>query len=79
MQHAKANNGRVALFVVSEITASGSGVCTGGIIQVVEPWDISQTELDPIAFECWLRARPNKGLQPTAARRLSKKRAGRRG
>jgi len=74
VRHAQANNDRVALFVVSKITANASGGCTGGIIQVLEPWDIRQDELDPVAFECWLRARPNKGLQPTAARRSSKKR-----
>ena len=64
VRHAEANNGRVALFVVSEITANTSGGCSGGSIQVLEPWDIRQDELDPIAFECWLRARPNKGAAP---------------
>jgi hypothetical protein len=68
VRHAQANNGRVALFVVSQITANESGGCSGGIIQVLEPWDIQQDELDPVAFECWLRARPNFAVHRTGAR-----------
>jgi 5-methylcytosine-specific restriction protein A len=79
VRHAQANTGRVALFVVSEIKSIRSGACSGGITQIVEPWDIRRSELDPVAFECWVQARHNKGLLPTAARRSSKKRAGRRG
>jgi hypothetical protein len=54
VRHAEANTGRMALFVVSEITANPAG-CYGGAIRVIEPWDIQQAELDPIAFECRLR------------------------
>jgi hypothetical protein len=54
VRHAEANNGRMALFVVAEITAKPDG-CLGGVIQIIEPWDIRQVELEPIAFECWLR------------------------
>ena len=56
VRHAQANNGRVALFVVSNIVANVSG-CNGGTIDIVEPWDIRKDELDPIAFECRLHAR----------------------
>ena len=69
VRHAEANNGRVALFVVSEISANASGGCTAGVIQVIEPWDIRQDELDPIAFECWLRGRPSKRLRRPAGKR----------
>jgi len=58
VRHAEANNGRMALFVVSEITANPDGCC-GGVIKIIEPWDIRQAELDPIAFECWMRRGPN--------------------
>jgi|SRR3954451_1355199 hypothetical protein len=58
VRHAEANNGRMALFVVSEIIAHPDG-CHGGVIQIFEPWDIREAELDPIAFECRLRRRPN--------------------
>ena len=79
VRHAQANADKVALFVVSEIKSSGAGSCNGGVTQILEPWDIRRSELDPVAFECWLQALHNKDLQPTAARRSSKKRAGRRG
>ncbi len=60
VRHAEANDRRMALFVVSEITAIASGDCSGGIIWALEPWDIHMDELDPVAFECRLRARPNR-------------------
>ena len=63
---AEANAHQMALFVVSEICAGASGACSGGIISVIEPWDIHEDELVPIAFECRLRSRHNKDLQPTA-------------
>jgi len=56
VQHARANNGRAALFVVSNIVGHATG-CSGGTIDIVEPWDIRQDELEPIAFECRLGAR----------------------
>src|ERR1035437_2571659 len=56
VRHAQANNDRVALFVVSNIIANTSG-CTGGTINVLEPWDIRADELEPIAYECRLHAR----------------------
>lgn len=55
VRHAQAHNGSVALFVVSSIVATASG-CTGGTIAILEPWDIRQDELEPIAFECRLHA-----------------------
>ena len=79
VRHAQANADKVALFVVSEIKLSGAGSCNGGVTQILEPWDIRRSELDPVAFECWLQARHIEDLQPTAARRSSKKRAGHRG
>jgi hypothetical protein len=60
VRHAKANNGRVALFVVSNIVAD-TAACSGGTVDIVDPWDISQDELDPIAFECRLHARNPAG------------------
>jgi 5-methylcytosine-specific restriction protein A len=60
VRHAQENPERVALFVVSEIAADASGRCRGGVIQVLEPWDIGRDELDPIAFECKLSERPNE-------------------
>jgi len=66
VRHAQANAAKVALFVVSEIKSSVGGSCTGGVTDVFEPWDIQRSELDPIAFECWPRARHNKRLQPSA-------------
>jgi hypothetical protein len=66
VRHAQANADKVALFVVSEIKSSNSGSCTGGITAVFEPWDIQRSELDPVAFECWPQARPDKRLQPRA-------------
>jgi 5-methylcytosine-specific restriction protein A len=56
VRHAQANNGCEALFVVSDIVANTSG-CTGGTVRILEPWDIRQDELEPIAFECRLRSR----------------------
>jgi len=53
VRHAQENNDCVALFVVASIVANASG-CTGGTIHVFEPWDISQDELEPVAFECRL-------------------------
>jgi uncharacterized protein DUF3883 len=58
VRHAEANNDRMSLFVVSEITANTTG-CYGGVIQIIEPWNIRQAELDPIAFECRLRKGSN--------------------
>jgi len=74
VRHAEANVHEMALFVVSEISAGASGACSGGIISVIEPWDISRDELVPIAFECRLRSRHNKDLQPTAAKRITRRR-----
>ena len=59
VRHAQENNGRVALFIVCNIVAGASG-CVGGDIDIVEPWDIRQDELEPIAFECRLRARHDR-------------------
>jgi hypothetical protein len=64
VRHAQANNGCVALFVVSDIVANPSG-CTGGTVHVVEPWDIRQDELEPIAFECRLHFRRDRERPPT--------------
>jgi hypothetical protein len=64
VQHAQQNSGSVALFIVSNIAADGLG-CTGGTIHVVEPWDIRQDKLEPIAFECRLHARCDHGRQPS--------------
>jgi len=69
VRHARENAGRVALFVVSEI-ASDSGSCSGGTVSIFEPWNINQDELEPIAFECHLRAQPNTALQTDERRAL---------
>lgn len=75
VRHAQANTARVALFVVSEIKSASSGPCSGGNTRILEPWDIRRSELDPVAFECWVQPRHKKRLQPTAARGGAKKRA----
>jgi 5-methylcytosine-specific restriction protein A len=62
VRHAQANTGCVALFVVSNIVANASG-CTGGTVHALEPWDIREDELEPIAFECRLHARRDHGRQ----------------
>ena len=67
VRHAQANNDRVALFVVSSIVASASG-CTGGTIQILEPWDIRADELEPIAYECRLHTRRDHSGQSKANR-----------
>jgi hypothetical protein len=59
VQHARENSGRVALFVVSNIVTNVSG-CTGGKIHILDPWDIQNYELEPIAFECRLHARRDR-------------------
>ena len=64
VRHAQENNGRVALFVVSDIVANLSG-CTGGSIHILEPWDIQDDELEPVAFESRLHARRDHSTQPT--------------
>lgn len=56
VRHDRENNGRVALFIVGSIVAGASG-CTGGDIDIVEPWDIRRDKLEPVAFECRLRDR----------------------
>jgi hypothetical protein len=56
VRHAQENNGCVPLFVVANIVANASG-CTGGTIDVLEPWDIQDDELEPVAFECRLHGR----------------------
>jgi hypothetical protein len=63
VRHAQANNGRVALFIVFNIVAAPSG-CSGGQTSIIEPWDIGQDQLEPVAFECRLRPR-----QPATAPR----------
>lgn len=67
VRHAQANNGSVALFIVAEIVANASG-CTGGTVHVLEPWDIREDELEPLAFECRLRARREHGGEEKKAR-----------
>ena len=62
VRHAQANRDGVALFVVSNIVANASG-CAGGIVDILEPWDIQDDELDPIAFECRLHARRDHATQ----------------
>lgn len=52
--HAQENRGVVALFLVSKIRVSASGSCCGGKTHALEPWDIRDDELKPIAFECRL-------------------------
>jgi hypothetical protein len=74
VRHAEANVHHVALFLVFEISAGASGACSGGTISVIEPWDIHQDELIPIAFECRLRSRPSDDLQPTAAGAIIRRR-----
>jgi hypothetical protein len=64
VRHAQQNNGCMALFVVSDIVANVSG-CTGGTIHVQEPWDIQNDDLEPVAFECRLRARRDQTTRPT--------------
>lgn len=63
VQHARENNGRVALFVVSEIILA-SGRCSGGIVHVIEPWDIREDKVEPLAFECRLRPRNDPPTPP---------------
>ena len=53
VQHAHDHTGCVALFIVSNILVNGSR-CAGGVIKIIEPWNISDDELEPIAFECRL-------------------------
>lgn len=67
VRHAEANIDRMALFVVSEISARSPGDCSGGIVRVLEPWDIHQDQLDPVAFECRLRAVTANGVEPSYA------------
>ncbi|MBI4467811.1 MAG: DUF3883 domain-containing protein [Acidobacteria bacterium] len=69
VRHAQANVDKMALFVVSKITSSASGSCSGGVITVFEPWDIAQSELDAVAYECWLQAGHNTTLQPRSRSR----------
>jgi 5-methylcytosine-specific restriction protein A len=64
VRHAQANNGCMALFVVSDIVASVSG-CKGGTVRIFEPWDIQDDELEPVAFECRLNTRRDHGTQAT--------------
>ena len=61
VRHAQLNNGRLALFVVS-IVVSESG-CKGGTMDIFEPWDIRQDELEPIAFECRLHSRHGREVR----------------
>lgn len=56
VRHAQENSSRVALFIVANIVANPAG-CSGGTIDIIEPWDIRQDDLEPIAFECRLRVR----------------------
>jgi hypothetical protein len=78
VRHAEANVHQMALFVVAGISSGASGTCSGGIISVIEPWDIRRDELVPIAFECRLGSRPNKALQPSSRIRRSSSRSKKR-
>ena len=59
VRHARENKGCVALFVVSNIVTAAAG-CSGGTIHVLEPWDLQEDELEPIAFECRLPAQRDR-------------------
>ena len=67
MRHAREHSDFVALFIVADIVANASG-CTGGIIHIVEPWDIQDDDLEAVAFECRLHGRRDHGGHLTGTR-----------
>ncbi|MEG4280720.1 hypothetical protein QUA62_25095, partial [Microcoleus sp. MON1_C1] len=53
--HNQANYPNTALFVVSRIKVSGSGgdvEATDGVIKLVMPWLLTDSDLKPIGYEC---------------------------
>jgi hypothetical protein len=54
--HARVQTPHVALFVVSEIRLQRGPepVASGGMVRILEPWDIGACELRAVAFECAL-------------------------
>ena len=68
VRHAQENKGHVALFVVSNIAANAAG-CAGGTVRIIEPWDILECELEPVAFDCLLPARRGNRTQRVRRKR----------
>jgi hypothetical protein len=58
VEHARAQQPHVALFVVSEIQLrrepGSEPVASGGTVRILEPWDVRACELRPMAYECRL-------------------------
>jgi len=65
VRHAQEHPGHVALFVVSGVKVDAAGVAGGGVIARFEPWNIDDTRLDAIAYECHLN-RTAAVFQPAA-------------
>lgn len=56
VEHARTQAPHMALFVVSEIQLDRGPepVASGGIVRILEPWDIGTCRLRAVAFECAL-------------------------
>ncbi len=58
VEHARTRYPAMALYIVSEISLTyidGRPVASGGTLQKREPWNVDDHELNPIAFQCFLR------------------------